>query len=76
MFVVACSAAVEVETGPPEGIEDGLPNKGLCVANIGVEILLLPKPTTPLLLKLVMPEVKGLLIAWAGGNWLSKRPTK
>lgn len=69
MFVVACSAAVEVETGPPEGIEDWLPN-------IGVEILLLPKPTTPLLLKLVMPEVKGLLIAWAGGNWLSKRPTK
>lgn len=67
MFVVACSAAVEVETGPPEGIEDWLPNKGLCVANIGVEILLL---------KLVMPEVKGLLIAWAGGNWLSKRPTK
>lgn len=68
MFVVACSDAVEVETGPPEGIEDWLPNDGLCVVNTGVEILLLPKPTTPLLLKLVVPDVKGFLIASAGGN--------
>lgn len=75
MFVVACSVAVEEETGPMEGIEGWLPNEnGVGLEDAGAENLLLPAPTTPLLLKLVMLEVKGLLIAWAG-NWLSNGPT-